>query len=82
MFKIDMTMWQGSIVRDNIKIPLAISQSKEFEPDEVLHHGQMIEEAKLLVFGDSVAKAFFQRVANTASGRSRGLNFKITGKYY
>jgi hypothetical protein len=39
----------------------------------------MVEEAKLLILGESLHKAFFHCVTGTGSGR---LNFKIAGKFH
>jgi hypothetical protein len=59
---------------------MAICQSKLIEPDEAVHYRQMLEEAKLLVLGESMCKAFFRRVESTESSRSNRLSFKIAGR--
>ena len=74
---------QGTFIKDNVTIPIAICESKFSEPTGKVHYKQMVEEAKLLVLGESLCKAFFLRVHGTEqSGCSNRLNFKIASKVY
>ena len=59
---------------------MAISQSNVFEPQEEIHYTQMLEEAKLLAFGDLLAKAFFRRIQNTSTSMLKRLRFKVACK--
>ena len=40
----------------------------------------MLEEAKLLAFGDMLTNAFFRRVKNTDASSLKRLRFKVTCK--
>ena len=57
--------------------PMAICESKLPEPSPQIHYRQMVEEAKLLVLGESLHKAFFRHVNGTG-----GHNFKVAGIFY